>query len=294
MMTTRTRGWATLLALALGLQGCVINANLNTGYRPEATLLRPSPLPESLAVRRFADERPPRVYSTTGRGFMTYVPLLPYVALPFERVDESALKAGDEANLTMPPFSQLTYPESMARAIADDLGTSGLFTTVQYVGDGPTDGYRYVLSGTLRTTPVEIDMTSYGLGIVGVLLWSLPIPMGQMWTNVSLDLTLTDTTTGQPVWHRTVTHEYSRWMTLYTSAPALVYGGTSSFNFVQLPSSAQVDRDSLFSWNFEVLRQAMGVTRKEIAAALADPAGQRPPGRQVPLLPGQVSGEGMR
>jgi hypothetical protein len=265
-MSRRTWVWTALLIV--GIQGCTIRANLNTGYRPYTEALRETPLPDSLAVERFRDERPPRVYSTAGRGFLTYVPFIPYVALPFERVDESALKAGEEANLA-PPFEEFTYPVSMARAIGEDLAAGGLFRSVRYVGEGPTDGYRYVLSGVLRASPVETDMTSYGLGIVGVYLWILPIPAGQTWTSVTLDLTLTDTTTGEPIWERTVSHEYSKWVNLYTSAPNLVYGGRSSFGFVQLPSSAQVDRESLFSWNFEVLRQAMAATRSEIAAAVA-------------------------
>lgn len=269
-MRIRHRPWMAVLAIAL--HGCVIDANLNTGYQPYMTHLRPAPVQGSLAVQRFRDARPPRVYSTAGRGFLTYVPFLPYVALPFERVDESALKAGTEARLDMPPFSDFTYPASMARAIADDLRSSGLFDAVQYVDEDRIEGHRYVLSGTLRTTPVEIDMTSYGLGIVGVLLWLLPIPAGQMWTNIAMDLAITDTSTGEQIWQQTVDHDYSMWVTLYTSTPTLVYGGTSSFGFTQLPSAAQVDRDSLFSWNFEVLRQAMGPTREAIAAALT----QRP------------------
>lgn len=266
-MSPRSFCWTMLLVLAI--QGCTIKANLNTGYRPEPATLRQAPLPDALAVQRFREERPPRVYSTGGRGFLTYVPFIPYVALPFERVDESAVKAGTEANLSMPPFEEFTYPASMARAIAEDLEASGVFRAVRYVGDGPTDGYRYVLSGVLRATPVEKDLTSYGLGMAGVLLWFLPIPAGQIWTSVTLDLTLTDTATGERVWQSTLDHEYSKWITLYTSVPSLVYGGASSFDFVQLPSSARVDRDSLFSWNFEVLRQAMSSARGEIATAVS-------------------------
>jgi hypothetical protein len=175
----------------------------------------------------------------------------------------------------MPPFEEFTYPVSMARAIAEDLEASGVFREVRYVGNEPPDGYRYVLSGVLRATPVEKDMTSYGLGMAGVLLWFLPIPAGQIWTNVTLDLTLTDTASGAPVWQRTLDHEYSKWVTLYTSAPSLVYGGATSFDFVRVPSSAGVDRNSLFSWNFEVLRQAMSAARGEMAAAVAEPTASR-------------------
>ena len=70
-MRTCRRAWMAVLAIAL--HGCVINANLNTGYRPYMTPLRPAPVPDSLAVQRFRDARPPRVYSTAGRGFLTYV-----------------------------------------------------------------------------------------------------------------------------------------------------------------------------------------------------------------------------
>ncbi len=266
-MSPRARAWTFLLALALS--GCTIEANLNTGYRPDTTTLRETPLPATLAVRRFRDERPPRIYSTNGRGFMTYVPFIPYVALPFERIDETAFMIGKKLRRQMPPFEEFTYPASMARAIAEDLTASGVFKSVRYVGEDPTDGYRYVLSGVLRASPVETDMTSYGLGIVGVYFWLLPIPVGQTWTSVTLDLTLTDTEKGETVWQNTVSHDYAKWVTLYTSAPNLVYGGKTSFGFVQIPRTAQVDRDSLFSWNFEALRQAMATTRAAIAAAVA-------------------------
>jgi hypothetical protein len=256
-----------VLLLSLFLAGCTVRANLNTGFKPAASVAGQAPR-DSLAVRRFTDSRPPRVYTTGGRGFMTYVPFLPYVALPYERLDESALKAGEEVHASMPPFEQYTYPASMARAIAADLEASGLFQRVAYVGDGSTEGYRYVLSGTLWASPLEKDMTSYCLGIVGVYLWLLPIPAGQTWASVTLDLTVTDTTTGQPVWQKTLTHEYAKWFMLYTSGPTLVYGGESSFDIPLLPSGAQVDRDSLFSWHFEVLRQAMQGIPLEIATAM--------------------------
>jgi hypothetical protein len=156
----------------------------------------------------------------------------------------------------------------MAKAIADDLEASGIFEAVDYVGQDSASDYRYVLSGEIRESPLEKDMTSYGLGIIGVYLWILPIPVGQMWARVDLDLVLTDTSNGGRVWERRLTHEYAKWLTLYTSAPSLVYGGETTFGFTQLASSARVDRESLFSWHFETLRQAMQDVPREIASAL--------------------------
>ncbi|MGD9763459.1 MAG: hypothetical protein AB7V27_07090 [Candidatus Binatia bacterium] len=36
-----------------------------------------------------------------------------------------------------------------------------------------------------------------------------------------------------------------------------MYGGKASFDIPLVPSEAKVDRYSLFSWHFELLRQAM-------------------------------------
>ena len=258
-------GWVLLCSIAV--TGCTIRANLDTGFTP-APRAAQQPTAPALAVQRFADERPPRVYSTGGRVFLTYVPFLPYVPVPYERLDESARKAGEEVHLSMPPFESYTYPASMARAIADDLNASGLFDRVTYVGAEPAADYRYVLSGTLRASPLEKDFTSYCLGIVGVYLWLLPIPVGQTWASVTIDLTLTDTATGATVWQKHLSHDYAKWMSTYTSGYTLVYGGATSFDIPLLPTTAQVDRNSLFSWHFEVLRQAMQGVPAEIAAAM--------------------------
>jgi hypothetical protein len=256
-----------VVLLSIPLAGCTVRANLDTGYKPAPAVRGQTPR-DALAVQRFTDARPPRVYTTGGRGFLTYVPFLPYVALPYERLDESARKAGEEVRATMPPFENYTYPASMARAIAADLEASGLFKEVVYVGDGSPDAYRYALSGTLRASPLEKDLTSYCLGIAGVYLWLLPIPNGQTWASVTLDLTLTDTVTGQQIWQKALKREYAKWYSLYTAGPTLVYGGVSSFDIPRVPSGAEVDRDSLFSWHFEILRQAMQGVPQEIATAL--------------------------
>ena len=271
------------IVLTLTVLGCQITPTFTTGYQFERAALRPAPLGASLAVRRFQEGRPPRLYSTTGRLFLTYIPLVPYVTMPFERLDESVritsesiqlsgrgMTLGAEQNVA-PPFEQYTYPVSMARAIADDLRAAGIFTDVVYVGSDEPAGQRFVLTGTLRETPLRTTTTSFGLGMAGVLLWLLPVPISKTTGSATLDVELTDNVSGQVVWRKSLTSELSRLITLYTSS-AIVYGraGGFSFGLVPPPSDAQVDRHSLFSWHFEALRRAMVQARPEIATALRD------------------------
>lgn len=159
---------------------------------------------------------------------------------------------------------------SCPAAIVEDLASAGLFDGVDFVEDGVTDGYRYVLSGTLHASPLRTTTTSFGLGMAGVLLWILPVPMAKTTASLDLDLVLTDRETGDVVWTKRLDESIRRYYTLYTSS-AMIYGrgGAFSFNLVPPPSDSKVDRRSLFSWHFETLRRAMLDSRNEIAAALS-------------------------
>jgi hypothetical protein len=281
MTTTRVYVWTVRACLAgLGcaaLSGCPISPTFTARYDVPAAAQGGHP-GEALAVRRFADERPPRLYTTQGRLFMTYIPLLPYVSLPFERTDENVRLLSEEigtagaAMKTMtvaPPFEDYAYPESIPRAIAEDLRAHGVFREVRYAGDTVSPGERYVLDGILRATPSRATFTSYGLGMPGVLLWLLPLPLAKATGAVTMDLTLTDQTTDTIVWTRTLEGSVSRIVTLYNSQ-AVLYGTTMySYQMVLPPSDVRTDRRSLFAWHFEALRRAMDEARPDLLAALA-------------------------
>jgi hypothetical protein len=271
-----------IVMLSIAIEGCQLTPTFTTGYYLHQEALRPRPIESSLAVKRFDEARPERIYTKAGHVFLTYIPLLPYVSLSFERLDESikiqsdnikkaggpGLTGGAGQNVA-PEFEEYTYPSSMPRAIAADLDAAGLFSKVNYIGTGSAEGYRYVLTGQVRESPLHETGTSYGLGMAGVLLWLLPIPMGKTSASVTVDLVLTDTTTHSVVWRDSLKSEVSRLMTLYTSS-GMVYGraGAFSFNLIPPPSDSQVDQRSLFSWHFEALRRAMQDAKPRLAAAL--------------------------
>jgi hypothetical protein len=274
-ISARSIGTVALIAVA----GCQLTPTFTTGYQVEHAALRPAPLDATLAVRRFEEQRGPRVYSTSGKMFLTYVPLLPYVTLPFERLDESVRMTSDSIAKSgpgmtrwadqgvAPPFDDYEYTASMARAAAEDLAASGLFRDVQYVGDerGPQ---RYELSGVLRATPLRNTVSSFGLGMAGVLLWLVPVPIGKTSSEVALDLALTDRDTNTVVWRHSSSGEVSRLYTLYHRQMVYGRGGAFSFNLLPPPADAHVDRHSLFSWHFEALRRVMATVKPDIARAL--------------------------
>jgi len=278
-MTSRAR--LLIAAASLLATACQLTPNFATGYEVPAWESPDLPAGGSLAVERFAEERPPRYFASSHRMWLTYVPLLPYVSMPYERVDENVrvtsdaiARGGPGATHAVkvdvaPPFEQYTYPASFAEAIASDLRASSLFEQVDYVGSEGSAGYDYVLSGTLRESPLQRAVTSYGLGMAGVLLWILPIPMSKTSAEVALDLSLADAKTGEVVWSGTLASDVKRLITLYTSS-AMVYGrgGAFSFNLEPAPSGAGVDRRSLFGWHFAALRRAMLGARGEIGAAV--------------------------
>jgi len=277
-MTGHARNRSGFLALlvATSLVGCQLRPTFTTGYTVR-NATQPVTTPGRLAVKRFDEARPPRHYTTSGRLFLTYIPLLPYVTLSFERLDESVNLLNEDIKTyhttgmpEAPPLETYTYPVSIPRAIADDLRASGFFASVDYVDAGDTSGYDYVLTGQVRASPLYNSATSYMLGMAGVLLWFLPIPMQKTSSEVSVDVELQNLRSGAVVWRDTLHSEASRMATMYN--PAIVYGsaGAFSLNVLQLQSDVTaVDRMSLFQWHFESLRRAMEAAKPQLASALA-------------------------
>ncbi len=278
-MSRRRSAWLVLAVLP-ALAACQLRPRFDLGYDvPQAS--RAPVSSASLLVLPFQDERCPRRYSTQGRTFLTYIPLLPYVTIPFNRVDEIVIenseRGGGAFSLVSPVVQRIERPEdahftvSFPAAIAQDLRASRLFARVEFAKERPADAdFDYLLTGTLVHSEYRTALTSYCLGIAGVLLWLLPIPMCKVTGEVELDLVLQDAATGQTVWQKRVSGSETSYRTMYGTSSMIHGTGVGAFTFqVQKGSNDDyVNPYSLFWWSFMALRDAMEQAKPDLEVFL--------------------------
>jgi hypothetical protein len=203
--------------------------------------------------------------------FMTYIPLLPYVRIPYERLDETSglhEKRKEQRNQPLPRKTE-PFPSAIAQAIADDLHSSGLFREVLFSGaENPTVDYDYVLDGELTSTEFDQYATSYMLGMAGVLLWILPIPCGEHTATVAANLYLRDRN-GHVVWEHKLSGEGSRIFTMYNSGGAPV-SSRYRLEIKRYGSNDEgIDGDSLWAYHASATRSGMEDMKKSLAAFLS-------------------------
>jgi hypothetical protein len=267
-----------LVALIALLDGCAYVATTKLDYAPIPVAAAEPPPHPTLLVVPLRDDRPPKYYpSEMGRMFLTYIPLLPYVTIPYERLDESLLIATEERGGSF-PRDQL-FPRKMAAVIADDLRSSQLFSKVE-LGDPGSHSADYVLTGRLRSTEFDVNATSYMLGIAGVLLWLVPIPIGSQTADVAIDLALQDAS-GNTVWQFPLQGTGRRVYTLYNSGGAPV-SNRMALEIKRYGTNDQgIDGDSLWAYHAAALRTGMGEAKASLAAYLRS-APQPPPHAMPP------------
>jgi hypothetical protein len=248
--------------------GCsyIPTTSLRYDPTPVATQVAPS---ATLVVLPFEEGRGPRRYpSMQGHMFKTYIPLLPYVKIPYERLDESYLLHQENTGSRPDPDGHFTV--ALAKAVARDLGESGLFREVHFARlEADLSAYDYSLSGTLRSTEFDVYASSYMLGVAGVLLWLIPIPVGRDKAIVSLDLAMRDGSKGGDVWAYSGSGSADKLFTLYNSEGE----STSSPYRVSIKRYGSnrlgIDGDSLWAYHAEALRAVAQEVKTSLATYLS-------------------------
>lgn len=245
-----------IVALSL-LSGCAYTPTRNFAYTPAPVL---SDVPQKthgvLVVKNLSEARGERTYpNEMGHLFKTYIPLLPNVSMSYERLDESDVMTQEERTNAVEERSD--FKVSVSKAIADDLKSTGLFKEVRYIGDQPVPSDAdLVLSGDLKTTALDTTFTSYCLGMVGVLLWILPIPMARTTGHVEAALKMTEPS-GKEVWSDQLAGKSKRTYTMYNSAGKAI-SSVFSLEIKRYGKNKEgVDGDSFWAYHASALRGGM-------------------------------------
>jgi len=137
----------------------------NTRFVYEPPRLRNPRAPQlDIAVEWPRDVRGPRSYpSRMGLGWLSYIPLIPYIKTSYERLDESlAINQRQRGEET---FDANLFPSLIASALVTDMLKSGLARDSFVVRDGESSRPAHVLlTGKLRSTEFDDYLTSYMLG----------------------------------------------------------------------------------------------------------------------------------
>ena len=278
------RAIAATLAAA-SLCACSYVPTTTFAYHPTAVGAT-APIKPKLVVTHLSEARPPRSYPTGQTSMMkTYIPLLPYITIPYERLDETSRIHEEQRAAKDRPLGRTTQPftAAIAEAMASDLRASGLFSEVTLAEAGsaaPTD--TYVLEGDLKSTEFDIHATSYLLGPVGVLLWLLPIPCGDNAATVQADLRLRDPQ-GREVWQGQLSGRGRRIFTLYNAGGAPV---SSRFKLEIRrygENDEGIDGDSLWAYHASATRSGMDEVKKSLASFLS--SAQRSSDAGEPIAP---------
>jgi hypothetical protein len=256
-----------VLALSV-LSGCAYVPTRSFSYAPVAMSFDAHQKNYGvLVVKELNEARGERTYpNTMGNIFKTYIPFLPYVSLSYERLDESDAMTQESDSSRVVEKSD--FRVSVSKSIAEDLNSTGLFKEVRYIGDQavPSDA-DFVLSGELNTTALNTSFTSYMLGMVGVLLWILPLPMGRTTGNIEASLKMSDSS-GKEVWSHQLKGKSKRTYTMYNS------GGKAISSVYSLEirrygkNNEGVDGDSYWAYHAAALRAGMVDVKERLFKAL--------------------------
>lgn len=252
-----------VVALSL-LPGCSYTPTRNFAYTPAPVLSDASQKTHGvLVVQKLGEARSERTYpNSMGNLFKTYIPLLPNVSMSYERLDESDVMTQKEKAGAVEEASD--FKVSVSKSMADDLRSTGLFKEVRYIGDQPVPSDAdLVLGGDLNTTALDTTYTSYCLGMVGVILWFLPIPIARTTGHVEASLKMTDPS-GKEVWSYQLKGKSKRTYTMYNSAGKAI-SSVYSLEIKRYGKNTEgVDGDSFWAYHASALRTGMVDVKKSL------------------------------
>lgn len=197
--------WLLLVLLCVGLTSCLGSRDWSYPPQPSGTYLgvtAQQSVPARLVVLPLKDLRGREVQSEYWRAA---IPFIPYGTTAYER---------PEIAVEPEPVDVLTFnpTQDFARALADEVRESAVFSSVTFAEGGNIPSADFVLRGNLHSTRWERNITTYLLGPFGTVFWVLGLPIGNTTTTVGMDLELTPARDPSKIlWRFTMEVEWWQW-----------------------------------------------------------------------------------
>ncbi len=169
-----------LMIVSLTITGCLGSRDWQYPPPPDKTYLDATAdqqVAGSLVVVPLDDKRGTEVRE---QYWASVIPFIPHATTVYDRPEEVSNPA---------PVDKVTFSPTrdFARALADEVRKTNVFSSVTFVDQGqPLPTSDFVLKGRLYSTRWERNISTYGLGPAGTLLWMAGLPMGTTETEVEM------------------------------------------------------------------------------------------------------------
>lgn len=144
-----------------------------------------------VAVTPFEEQRGDT--NSFGGVYLYLIPLMPYGEFYYERPDAARMFN------TVNQF-EFNVSEDLAKAAVASLKRSGLFKDVFFTYGGEKSNADLIFTGVINSTLYKGKLYTYGLSVVGPILWFIGLPCGSSYNQMELKLAINKKDANECIW----------------------------------------------------------------------------------------------
>ncbi len=158
--------------------------------------------------------------------------LLYMVPLALYGSQDFSVPEGSQMHITSGLWINYKPTEDFAKALAEELQGIGLFKEAYF--DFKSGNANYVIQGTILNTDYNGKIFSYCLSVYGPILWFIGFPNATVENNLEIELTCTDTSSGNTVLTK-------RYKAEPVSNVSWIYHMSNDFNYPEMLQSIYLE-----------------------------------------------------
>jgi len=215
MKPAKILSYCALIAIVTAITtGC--STQQTWSYHPNSYPAAAASTGKKVAVLPFEDDR---ANKNDNMAMIALLPVLPY------GWEDLSTPEGVNQHINSGLWVNFKPTEDFPKAVADDLRNTGLFSDAYF--SYQREGSDYAVEGKILSTQYDGKMITYCLGCYGVYLWMVGFPAGVTENDLSVELSLVNSSSNEKVFSKT-----------YTATPrkqtSWIYYMKSDFNYAEM------------------------------------------------------------